>query len=90
MFKTLPPDAFHPSTPLTLLRPHVIDNVTLHLDCVLFLKIFDPYKASYGVEDPETAVAQLAQTTMRSELGKLTLDTVFKERSILNSHIVGE
>lgn len=64
------------------------DNVTIHLDGVLYLKIVDPYKASYGVEDPEFAVAQLAQTTMRSELGKLSLDTVFKERASLNVHIV--
>ena len=40
----------------------------------------DPYKASYGVEDPEYAVTQLAQTTMRSELGKLSLDKVFRVR----------
>eukprot|EP00051_Salpingoeca_urceolata_P027881 m.483707 g.483707 ORF g.483707 m.483707 type:complete len:360 (+) comp23050_c0_seq1:162-1241(+) len=64
------------------------DNVTLHIDGVLYIKITDPYKASYGVEDPKFAVAQLAQTTMRSELGKLPLDTVFKERQTLNTHIV--
>lgn len=64
------------------------DNVTLNLDGVLYLKIVDPYKASYGVEDPEYAVSQLAQTTMRSEIGRLTLDSVFRERSSLNSLIV--
>lgn len=64
------------------------DNVTLHIDGVLYLKIDDPYKASYGVEDAEYAVAQLAQTTMRSELGQLSLDAVFKERAVLNSSIV--
>ncbi|XP_070599775.1 stomatin-like protein 2, mitochondrial isoform X2 [Erythrolamprus reginae] len=48
----------------------------------------DPYKASYGVEDPEYAVTQLAQTTMRSELGKLSLDKVFRERESLNASIV--
>nr|XP_009683685.1 PREDICTED: stomatin-like protein 2, mitochondrial isoform X1 [Struthio camelus australis] len=48
----------------------------------------DPYKASYGVEDPEYAVTQLAQTTMRSELGKLSLDRVFRERESLNASIV--
>ncbi|EDQ89864.1 uncharacterized protein MONBRDRAFT_32235 [Monosiga brevicollis MX1] len=64
------------------------DNVTLHLDGVLYVKIDDPYKASYGVEDPEFAVSQLAQTTMRSEMGKLTLDTVFRERQLLNEAIV--
>ena len=55
---------------------------------MLYLKVFDPYKASYGVHDPEFAVTQLAQTTMRSELGKISLDTVFKERELLNIAIV--
>uniref|UniRef100_A0A8C7BYA4 Stomatin like 2 n=1 Tax=Neovison vison TaxID=452646 RepID=A0A8C7BYA4_NEOVI len=55
-----------------------LDNVTLQIDGVLYLRIMDPYKASYGVEDPEYAVTQLAQTTMRSELGKLSLDKVFR------------
>ncbi|KAK1899261.1 Stomatin-like protein 2 mitochondrial [Dissostichus eleginoides] len=65
-----------------------LDNVTLQIDGVLYLRILDPYKASYGVEDPQYAVTQLAQTTMRSELGKLTLDKVFRERESLNSNIV--
>ncbi|XP_069018221.1 stomatin-like protein 2, mitochondrial [Embiotoca jacksoni] len=65
-----------------------LDNVTLQIDGVLYLRITDPFKASYGVEDPEYAVTQLAQTTMRSELGKLTLDKVFRERESLNSNIV--
>ncbi|KAM3940851.1 stomatin-like protein 2, mitochondrial [Leptodactylus fuscus] len=65
-----------------------LDNVTLQIDGVLYLRVMDPYKASYGVEDPEYAVTQLAQTTMRSELGKLTLDKVFRERESLNSSIV--
>lgn len=50
--------------------------------------MIDPYKASYGVEDPEFAITQLAQTTMRSELGKISLDSVFKERESLNIAIV--
>jgi hypothetical protein len=50
------------------------DNVTMNLDAVIYIKIDNPYKASYGVEDPEYAVTQLAQTTMRSELGRLSLD----------------
>nr|XP_036865800.1 stomatin-like protein 2, mitochondrial [Manis javanica] len=49
-----------------------LDNVTLQIDGVLYLRIMDPYKASYGVEDPEYAVTQLAQTTMRSELDTLS------------------
>jgi len=47
-------------------------------------------QASYGVEDAEYAITQLAQTTMRSEIGKITLDTVFRERELLNIAIVGE
>ncbi|EMP39451.1 stomatin-like protein 2, mitochondrial isoform X3 [Chelonia mydas] len=65
-----------------------LDNVTLQIDGVLYLRIMDPYKASYGVEDPEYAVTQLAQTTMRSELGKISLDKVFRERESLNACIV--
>ncbi|CAF1517630.1 unnamed protein product [Rotaria sp. Silwood1] len=64
------------------------DNVTLNIDGVLYLKVFDPYLASYGVEDAEFAVTQLAQTTMRSEIGKITLDTLFRERELLNAGIV--
>jgi len=64
------------------------DNVTLSIDGVLYLRIIDPYKASYGVEDPEFAITQLAQTTMRSELGKMSLDKIFRERESLNVSIV--
>uniref|UniRef100_A0A914DHS6 Band 7 domain-containing protein n=1 Tax=Acrobeloides nanus TaxID=290746 RepID=A0A914DHS6_9BILA len=65
-----------------------LDNVQLHLDGVLYLRVVDPYKTSYGVEDAEYAISQLAQTTMRSEVGKINLDTVFKEREQLNINIV--
>uniref|UniRef100_A0A1B0A990 Band 7 domain-containing protein n=1 Tax=Glossina pallidipes TaxID=7398 RepID=A0A1B0A990_GLOPL len=64
------------------------DNVTLSIDGVLYLRIIDPYRASYGVEDPEFAITQLAQTTMRSELGKMSLDKIFRERESLNVSIV--
>ncbi|XP_023338138.1 stomatin-like protein 2, mitochondrial [Eurytemora carolleeae] len=64
------------------------DNVTINIDGVLYLRIMDPYKSSYGVEDPEFAVTQLAQTTMRSELGKISLDALFRERENLNLQIV--
>ncbi|XP_078042346.1 stomatin like 2 [Augochlora pura] len=64
------------------------DNVTLNIDGVLYLRVIDPYLASYGVEDPEFAIIQLAQTTMRSELGKISLDRVFMEREGLNVCIV--
>jgi regulator of protease activity HflC (stomatin/prohibitin superfamily) len=65
-----------------------LDNVQLQLDGVLYLRVVDPYKASYGVEEVEFAVTQLAQTTMRSEVGKISLDTVFRERDQLNVAIV--
>ncbi|WLF79838.1 Synaptotagmin-like protein 2 [Lodderomyces elongisporus] len=63
------------------------DNVSLELDGVLYVKVNDPYKASYGVEDFQFAISQLAQTTMRSEIGNLTLDSVLKERQALNNNI---
>ncbi|KAG9244803.1 hypothetical protein BJ878DRAFT_479811 [Calycina marina] len=63
------------------------DNVTLELDGVLYTRVFDAYNASYGVEDAEYAISQLAQTTMRSEIGQLTLDHVLKERAALNTNI---
>ncbi len=64
------------------------DNVTLLLDGVIYLRIMDPVQASYGVNNPIYAVTQLAQTTMRSEIGKLTLDETFEERERLNANIV--
>ncbi|ESN98307.1 hypothetical protein HELRODRAFT_113932 [Helobdella robusta] len=64
------------------------DNVNLQIDGVLYLRVVDPYKASYGVEDAEYAITQLAQTTMRSEIGKIHLDTLFRERELLNVAIV--
>ncbi|KAI6246132.1 hypothetical protein HI914_05625 [Erysiphe necator] len=63
------------------------DNVTLELDGVLYTRVFDAYKASYGVEDADYAISQLAQTAMRSEIGQMTLDHVLKERAALNTHI---
>jgi len=62
--------------------------VTLSIDGVLYLRILNAYAASYGVEDPEFAITQLAQTTMRSELGKMSLDKIFREREALNFGIV--
>jgi regulator of protease activity HflC (stomatin/prohibitin superfamily) len=64
-----------------------MDNVTLSIDGVLYYKIFDSYKASYGIEDPEYAITQLAQTTMRAEIGQLTLDKTLAERAQLNHRI---
>ena len=64
------------------------DNVTLNLDGILYIRITDPVAASYGVSSPIYAVQLLAQTTMRSEIGKLTLDKTFEERETLNANIV--
>mmetsp|Transcript_1868 Transcript_1868/g.2807 ORF Transcript_1868/g.2807 Transcript_1868/m.2807 type:complete len:393 (-) Transcript_1868:63-1241(-) len=64
------------------------DNVTISIDGVLYVRVVSPYDASYGVEDAIYAVMQLAQTTMRSELGKITLDKTFEERENLNKNIV--
>ena len=64
------------------------DNITLSVDGVLYFRVLDPYKATYGVDDYVFAVTQLAQTTMRSELGKMELDKTFEERSQLNASIV--
>ncbi len=64
------------------------DNISLVVDGVLYLKVIDPYKASYGVDNYVYAVTQLAQTTMRSEIGKIELDKTFEEREVLNTNIV--
>lgn len=64
------------------------DNISLMVDGVLYFRVLDPYKATYGVEDYVFAVTQLAQTTMRSELGKMELDKTFEERDLLNTNIV--
>ncbi len=64
------------------------DNVTLTLDGLIYVRIVDPVQASYGVSDPVYAVTQLAQTTMRSEIGKLAMDESFEERERLNANIV--
>lgn len=64
------------------------DNVTITMDGVLYLRVVNAYHASYGVHDCLFAVTQLAQTTMRSEIGKMSLDKTFEERDKLNSAIV--
>jgi regulator of protease activity HflC (stomatin/prohibitin superfamily) len=66
------------------------DNISLVVDGVLYIKMVDPYKASYGVENYVYAVTQLAQTTMRSEIGKIELDKTFEEREALNTNIVAQ
>ena len=64
------------------------DNVQVSVDGILYVKVIDPQKASYGIDDYRFATAQLAQTTMRSEIGKIELDRSFSERESLNNAIV--
>jgi len=64
------------------------DNVQVTVDGVLYIKVVDAMKASYGIEDYRFATAQLAQTTMRSEMGKIELDRTFSERDEINDNIV--
>jgi regulator of protease activity HflC (stomatin/prohibitin superfamily) len=66
------------------------DNVQVHVDGVLYLKVLDPERASYGVADYLFAISQLAQTTLRSEIGKIELDRTFEERTQINLNIVTE
>lgn len=64
------------------------DNVQVSVDGILYLKVVDPEKASYGIDNYRFATAQLAQTTMRSEIGKIDLDNSFSERDRINDAIV--
>ncbi len=66
------------------------DNVELDVDGVVFLKVIDPQKAVYGIGNYRSAAINLAQTTMRSEIGKLDLDDTFREREAINNKIVHE
>ncbi len=64
------------------------DNVSVILDGIVYVRIVDPFAASYGVKNPIHALTQLVQTTMRSEIGKIALDKTFEERESLNAQIV--
>jgi len=64
------------------------DNVQVEVDGILYLKVFDPVKACYGIDNFHYAVTQLAKTTMRSEIGKLELDKTFCGREGINDNIV--
>jgi regulator of protease activity HflC (stomatin/prohibitin superfamily) len=66
------------------------DNIQVEVDGFVYLKVVDAYKASYGIGDYVQASVNLAQTTMRSEIGKLTLDDTFSERDRINENIVRE
>jgi regulator of protease activity HflC (stomatin/prohibitin superfamily) len=66
------------------------DNVQVTVDGVLYLKVMDAERASYGISNYVFAISQLAQTTLRSEIGKIDLDRTFEERTVINAAIVGE
>lgn len=66
------------------------DNVQVGVDGVLYMKIIDPERASYGISNYAFAISQLAQTTLRSELGKIELDRTFEERTNINTNVVSE
>jgi len=66
------------------------DNVQVGVDGVLYIKVLDAERASYGISDFQFAISQLAQTTLRSEIGKITLDRTFEERSTINISVVNE
>ena len=66
------------------------DNVQVGVDGVLYLKVLNPERASYGISDYLFAIIQLAQTTLRSEVGKIDLDRTFEERTNINTQVVSE
>ena len=64
------------------------DNTQLQVDGVLYFQVADPMRASYGASNYITAITQLAQTTLRSVIGKMELDKTFEEREIINASVV--
>lgn len=66
------------------------DNVQVGVDGVIYLKVIDPERASYGISNYVFAITQLAQTALRSEIGKIALDKTFEERSSINAAVVSE
>ena len=66
------------------------DNVQVGIDGVLYLKVLDAERASYGITDYLFAITQLAQTALRSEIGKIELDKTFEERAHINTQVVAE
>lgn len=66
------------------------DNVQVGVDGILYLKVLDPERASYGISNFNFAITQLAQTNLRSEIGKITLDKTFEERTNINQAVVTE
>ncbi len=66
------------------------DNVQVAVDGIIYLQVYDPQLASYGISDYIFAITQLAQTTLRSEMGKIDLDRTFEERAAMNASVVHE
>lgn len=66
------------------------DNVQVGVDGVLYMQVLDPGRASYGIGNYMFAISQLAQTTLRSEIGKIALDRTFEERGAINANVVSE
>jgi regulator of protease activity HflC (stomatin/prohibitin superfamily) len=66
------------------------DNVQVAVDGILYLMVMDPQRASYGISDYRFAITQLAQTALRSEIGKIDLDRTFEERTHINTQVVTE
>src|SRR5262249_46378278 len=66
------------------------DNVQVGVDGILYLQVLDASKASYGISSYKFAIIQLAQTTLRSEIGKIDLDRTFEARSTINANVVSE
>jgi regulator of protease activity HflC (stomatin/prohibitin superfamily) len=66
------------------------DNVQVAVDGILYLKVLDPQRASYGIADYYYAISQLAQTALRSEIGKIDLDRTFEERTHINGMVITE
>ena len=64
------------------------DNISVEIDGILYLQVMDAKSASYGIDNYEYAAMQLAQTTLRSEIGKIELDRTFEEREVINSEVV--
>lgn len=64
------------------------DNVTVHVDGLVYIKVNDPNLAAYGIASYRSAATQLAQTSLRSAIGKITLDKTFEEREVINGEVV--
>ncbi len=66
------------------------DNVQVHVDGILYMRVLNPERASYGINDYQFALTQLAQTALRSEIGRIELDKTFEARTTINAQVVNE